>query len=159
MNSDPKKPIHLTELGKEQVQEAAEKLKDKKIEIIFTSEFPRAQETARIVNKYHKVKVKIDKRLNEIISGFEGKISKEWKNFLSSDTLNKKKQGAESINDVVNRIYNFLEDIKNRPEKEIVIATHGIPLRAIMSFFGEINIEKDPTKPPQNASIHKFELK
>jgi len=158
MNDDPTKSIHLTELGKQQVQKASDELKDKKIEVIFASEFPRAQETAKIINKYHNVEIKIDKRLNDIISGFEGKNSREWADFISSDGLNKKKEGAESVKEVVNRVYQFLNDLKKRPEKEAVIISHGVTTEAIRTYFGDTNIEENPTKAAPNAKVFEFEL-
>lgn len=41
-NSDPKKRVYLTKLGKRQIEDVARKLKNKNIKIIFVSELPRA---------------------------------------------------------------------------------------------------------------------
>ena len=41
----------LTKKGEKQAEKAAEILKNKKIEVIFTSEFFRTNETADIINK------------------------------------------------------------------------------------------------------------
>ena len=121
MNEDSKKQYPLTNLGKEQAQEASEKLKDKKIDLIISSEFPRAIETAKIINANHNTKIEISKGINEINSGFEGKNSKEWIDHISSDPLNEKKDGAESIKECIDRIYRFIESLKNRSEKEVVL--------------------------------------
>jgi len=43
----------LTEVGREQARETAEKLKGKKIDVVVTSGLVRAKDTAEIINRYH----------------------------------------------------------------------------------------------------------
>lgn len=158
MNEDPKKQYSLTDLGKEQAQEASEKLKDKKIDLIISSEFPRAIETAKIINANHNTKIEISKELNEINSGFEGKNPKEWLDHISSDPLNGKKPGFESIKECIDRICRLIESLKNRSEKEIVIVSHGTPTEAIRHYFKDVNMEKHPLRAPKTAEIFEFNL-
>ncbi|MBU1987926.1 MAG: histidine phosphatase family protein, partial [Nanoarchaeota archaeon] len=46
INFDPSVPVHLTENGKKQAEEAAGELKHIRFDAICSSEFPRARETA-----------------------------------------------------------------------------------------------------------------
>jgi phosphohistidine phosphatase SixA len=49
---DTKRPSHLTEKGKEEVQKSATKIKSKKIDVDFVSPLIRTQETSKIVKEY-----------------------------------------------------------------------------------------------------------
>lgn len=158
MSEDPSKPINLTEKGKKQASETSEKLKDKKIEKIFVSELPRAKQTADIINKHHHVKVIVDDKLNDIAPGFEGQKIEEWKEFISSNPFNTKKEGSESINDVIDRMRNFIDSLKNRSEKEIVIISHGTPIQVIRYHLGTLKRDKLPTSCPKNAEIIELDL-
>ena len=72
-NDDPKKRVYLTALGKKQAENARERLKNENIEVIYISELPRTKQTAHIINKSHKVPIKVDARINERKTGFEGR--------------------------------------------------------------------------------------
>ena len=69
VSSNPKNTYHLTEKGKGQVARStkafAKQLKGKKIDVIFSSDYARAQETAEIAAKTlgYEAKIIIDKRL------------------------------------------------------------------------------------------------
>lgn len=59
----------LNSKGIEQSEETAEKLKDEKIDIIYSSPLIRARLTADIINKFHDVEVIEDDRLLEQNAG------------------------------------------------------------------------------------------
>ena len=62
-------PVPLTVVGREQAQQLAEKLKDKKIKLIISSDLLRAQQTGEIVAKTLKTPIVFDKRLREVNYG------------------------------------------------------------------------------------------
>jgi len=158
MNDDPTKPIHLTEEGKQQIQEAAEKLKPINFELIFASEFPRTQETAKIINKYHNVEIKIDKRLNDVMSGFEGKPTLEWEEAMKEDRAHTKANGGESFQDVKTRMISFIEDIKKLDNKIILVVSHGNSISAIRGYLKNMSDEETLSIPVHTAEILKLEL-
>ncbi len=71
-NQDSSVKVSITEKGRKQALEIARKLKDRKFDIIFVSEFLRTQETVKVVIAGRDVEIKIDKRINEDHKGFEG---------------------------------------------------------------------------------------
>ena len=91
-DDDPLKKTVLTAKGEVQAQKVAEILKNKKFDIIFTSEFFRTNETAYIINQYHNVKIKVDKRLDDRKTGFTGEPERTFLKFLidSGDFWNAK---------------------------------------------------------------------
>ncbi len=58
----------LTKKGKEQAKKLAERLKEEKIEVIYSSDLKRAKETAEEINKFHNLKIKFDKRLRDLMN-------------------------------------------------------------------------------------------
>ena len=125
-------PILLTEKGKKQVRTAAEKLKSKKIDLIYSSDITRARQTAGIVAQELKVKVIFDKRLREINLGiFCGKKTKEYYNYFSSlkQRFRKSPSQGENLRDCQKRMFDFVKEIDKRyKDKGILIISHGDPL-------------------------------
>lgn len=97
VNDSLRRKINLTKLGKKQSEYAAKKLKNIKLQAIFSSQFPRSLQTAKIIDKYHNSKIIKDKRLNEWASGFDGKSYDELNNYLKTDTFLLKHKKGESI--------------------------------------------------------------
>ncbi len=145
ISSDPKKSHHLTEKGRQQVIETAEKLKGKKIDLIYVSPFLRTQETAQIIaDKIGLTKDKIitDDRLHEIYCGeLEGKLDVEYQKFFGSrlEKFTKTPVGGENHMDVKRRMAECLYDINAKNlGKNILIVTHNTP--AWLMFAGAFGL-------------------
>lgn len=134
ISSDPKKEHHLTEKGKAQVKETAEKLKSKKIDLIYVSPFIRTQETAKIISTALNIdsdKVITDDRLHEVYTGeLDGKSDAEYQKFFESrmEKFDKTPKGGENYMQVKDRMTEFLYDINSKNKgKNILIVTHNTP--------------------------------
>ena len=134
MNSNPKDIFHLTEKGRKQVAESAEKIKREKIDLIIASPFPRTQETVDIVSSvigYDRSKVITDNRLKEINGGkFDKKSIHDYHRYFSSreECFLKAPPGGESYKDIKKRVGEFLYEIdKNFQDKTILIVAHDLP--------------------------------
>lgn len=119
----------LSALGKKGVEEASEKIKDEKFDLIFSSPLMRTMQTANIVNRYHNVKIIKDDRLIEDNKGiFTGRrkdslTDKDYDLFKNHF----KECGMESEEEVYDRTYDFLQFIKkNYSDKNLLIVTHAI---------------------------------
>ncbi|MFA6790518.1 MAG: class I tRNA ligase family protein, partial [Parcubacteria group bacterium] len=117
LNSDIKNNhYHLTEKGKVQIMKIAKELRDKKIDMIFSSPFLRTKETAEIISERLGVEISFDERLKEFgIGNFEGK---KMDDFLSTfpdwpeEGDNKRKNfGIESESDARKRFEDFIDEI------------------------------------------------
>lgn len=125
--------FHLTEKGKAQVSESAEKIKEEKINLIITSPFLRCVETAEIVRNALGLEasdVLKDERLVEFKKGpgFEGKSwDKYWNLFENTrERFEKSPDGGENLLDLNKRAGQFLYDIEKKySNKNILIVTHA----------------------------------
>ncbi|MEI6580724.1 MAG: class I tRNA ligase family protein [bacterium] len=124
---------HLTEDGKKQVLNSLNEIKDKKIDLIISSDFMRTKETAEIVMNGLKLSAEsliFDKRIRELCAGiFNGKIWNDYPHFLKAAP-----EGSESFTEVKKRVAEFLYDIENKyKDKNILIVTHDSPAKLMFS--------------------------
>jgi len=125
-------PSPLTKKGKGQIKIAAKKLKNKKINLIFSSDLLRTRQTAGIVGKELKIKPRYDKRLREYNVGiFNGKAIEEFRKFLPIGMKRFKIEPpkGETYFDIKERMCDFLKEIDERySDKNILIISHQLPL-------------------------------
>jgi len=126
-------PIKLTKEGQKQIKVAAKKLKKEKIDMIFSSDFFRTRQTAKIVAEELSKRIHFDKRLRDVNLGiYRGGPKKDfYRDFPihSKNRFNKKPPKGESWLDCQKRMLNFLKDIDKRFKgKTILVISHGDPL-------------------------------
>jgi broad specificity phosphatase PhoE len=162
LNNDPKNKnvSPLTEKGVKQAEKAAEKLKDKKFDIIFCSGFIRARQTAEIVNRFHKNKIIIDKRINEVHVGFEDKKNEEFVKALenSKDKFAFKLKGKESWNDLKKRVQKFLDWLKDQKYESVLIVSHQWVIGAANQLIKNLSDEEAQKELTDTAEFIELEL-
>lgn len=125
----------LTSKGESDIRKAAQELKSKDIDFIFSSDLLRTKQTAEIVSKETGVEVKYDKRLREYSVGeLNGKPLTEWRKvFKEGDSKFKvAPPGGETYQDVKERVADFLCEIEEKfSGKNILIISHQNPLTLI----------------------------
>lgn len=127
---------HLTEKGKEQVENACKDLKKKDIDLIIASPFVRTKETADIVKEklgLSDEQLIFDDRLGEInLPSFNGKKWQDYKEKFDIENHGYFKdmpEGGETYYDVKKRAGDFLYEIdKKYKDKNILIVSHGLVL-------------------------------
>ncbi len=138
---------HLTEKGQKQVKELANKLSDKDIQMIFSSPYIRARETAHILKEILGCDVKIVDDIRERNSyGFLSGTSKDVAKIEHPEIYKKLKdyhftiEGGERYDYFTNRIQDAFSRIVASDYKRIAIITHGGPIRCLFREilkFGE----------------------
>lgn len=139
-NDSPLIDVHLTENGIEQGKILGSNLANVPIDLIITSEFPRTKETARLVNEHHNAPTIEDKRINDVVTGFEGKPVEDFRKARSAAN-NKwtiRLNGGESFEDEKARVASFLNDLRTRPEATILIVTHQAMSRIIYAIIHNV---------------------
>ena len=155
--------IELNQTGIEQAKIAKEELANEKIDLIICSPLKRAKQTAEIINEERNIPLVTDDRIAERDFGeFEGKYKEE---FSFEDFWSYKKaenyERAETIKEFFNRIYGFLDDIKEKyKDKRVLIVAHGgvsIPVRCY--FEGIPNVENLTGLGLKNCEVRKYTFK
>jgi alpha-ribazole phosphatase len=142
--------IPLNEEGKKQAKKLSERLKDEKIDIVYSSDLQRAFETAKLIAKPHLLDVNTVKEMRELSLGiWEGftleEIQQKWPREYAQWRENPhyvRPPGGETICELCNRVAVFLRKIAhNNKEKNVAIVTHAGPIRALLSVI--LGLEKE----------------
>jgi len=152
-NDNPAKNVYLTPRGIEQAKVVADKLKYKKFEIIFVSELNRTMETAAIINQCHNAPIRVDQRINDRKTGFDGKPVKEFYKAMEKDIFNTKINDGESFQEEKERLHSFINDLKKLSHDSVLIVTHGEPLKIIHGYFENLTDSQMYEKRFDNAEI------
>ncbi len=149
----------LTTTGKNQAMILAEKLKDKKLDLLVTSDLKRAIQTMQIaicLNEQAKhLEITKDSRLKERSYGdlqgtsklelslSNSKLAQEYRRSYKGTPPN-----GESLETVVKRVYEFIEEIlpKMREFKmNVAISCHGNSMRGFRRYFEKLTDEQTAT--------------
>lgn len=126
--------VSLTEVGRDQIKKSANELKNKKIDLIYTSPFLRTRQSAEIIADELGIphaNIIEDERLVDLNVGiFEGKTWAEYFDFFKDkNRFTDPVPGGETVSDVKKRTGEFLYDIEDSvKDKNILIVAHGITL-------------------------------
>lgn len=127
--------IELNQTGIEQAKATGEKLKEQNIDIIISSPLKRATKTAQLIAGTRDIPIIYDKRIVERCFGeFEGKTREEFDfEEIWNYKLNKQYEQAESVGEIFDRVYQFLDALKEEyQDKTVLLVTHGgiiVPVR------------------------------
>ncbi len=127
----PENQHHLTDQGKTEAKQAAEKLKNQKIDLVFVSPLLRTKETAEIVAAELGLtadQVVVDERLREVQTGeFNLRPINEYRDYFQNtlEKFTKPAPGGENLLEMKNRLMDFLAETDQKyQDKNILIITH-----------------------------------
>lgn len=153
----------LSKVGIEQAEKSAIKLKQANVDMIFCSPLCRTVQTANIFNKVCNVKIIKDERLIEIEQGiFTGK---KYSTLTEQEKIRKnlrlQEDGVESNSQVLERVKDFIEFLKNKYyNKTVLIVTHNVVASLIECYIN--NGDKIDTSARMNnfgnAEIKEFDF-
>lgn len=134
----------LNKNGIKQSEKLALRLKNVKIDAIFSSDLKRAKETAQIINKYHNTKIKFSKNLRERNFGiFQGKPKESLLKAASRsgvDFHNYTPKNGESCLEVQKRAISFLNKvIKKYPKCTVLFSAHGAVIMELLFYFTKLH--------------------
>ena len=137
----------LTKKGIEQAKKLAERLKDEKIDVIFSSDLQRVVDTTKEIAKYHNVPIHYTSELREISFGiFEGKHRADYLKYLEKTKLSEldfKPEGGEDNFELRDRVKGFLDKLfigyKN---KTVLISSHGRTNKVLLGLLLNRDLEE-----------------
>lgn len=150
----------LTETGIEQAKELRNKIKDLNFDIIICSPAIRARHTANIINA-NKYKIIFDNRIKERSPGdlggkdIEVTNREEYWNYYTTIQYGT----AENIVEFFERIFGFLDDLKSKNYKNVLIVAHSGVSKAFSAYFEGIGDGKFLNRGLKNCEIKEYEFK
>lgn len=150
----------LSEKGKQQAAELAEKMKDIDIDLIFTSPLSRAKETAQTIADVKGMSLIVDDRLIETDFGdFEGRPRNLEAYQAAKRDHFKRYPNGESYFDIAYRVYDFLFMLKREySDKKVLVVAHGGICRIICNYFYDMENEEFVRHAFPNCGLEEFEL-
>lgn len=141
----------LTDRGIDQAYDAADRLKNKDVDIVVSSPLRRAKQTGSIVAKVIKAPLQYDERFTEVNVGIaEGmhytqaveKFGELYRKWRSADPQyeNIHFEDGESKKQVRQRVFSALEQYAQSKYNNIAVSGHGITL---VETLHALNIEKE----------------
>ena len=147
INDDPARPVSLTERGRAQAESTSNELRAMRFTHAYASEFPRAQQTAKILLRHHACPLQIDARINERKTGMDGLPVKTFHDMVYPDPLRIKPEQGESFLEQMERLRSFIDEIAMRHTEGIVLAvSHENPILAALSLLAD-----DPAQVARNS--------
>ena len=119
----------LTKKGERQARYLAKRIKNMKINEIYSSNLKRAKLTAEFISRATKIKIKIENSLDE----------------FESETIKKpKRKWNEKEKEHYKRLISFLKNLTKNPneKRRVVIVAHGVTNRIILSYFLKLNLRR-----------------
>ncbi|MBI4086265.1 MAG: class I tRNA ligase family protein [Candidatus Liptonbacteria bacterium] len=138
--------VPLNGEGRQQAKKAAETLKHRGIDLIISSDLGRCRETAEIIREATGAEVIFDKNLRERHLGITQGMARDDRNAMYGDILythEGKPPGGESFKELEERVWeSFKHHKKSHHHKNILIVTHGGPIRTIIKNIKKWTIEE-----------------
>lgn len=147
--------IPLNENGEHLAKITGDGMKDISFDLIFSSPLKRAYRTAELIRGERKIPIIKEERIREICFGdYEGLVSRsegynipdpDFRFFFTKTEEYKTPPNGESVESLLTRTGDFLEELKNRKdlqEKTILISSHGAAVRALLSNIEHCGIDR-----------------
>lgn len=149
----------LTELGIQQAEELKDKIKNLHFDIVISSPLLRATHTEYILTNYDS-SIITDERLRErncgTLSGQPLEVTnrEEYWNYNSNIQYGIN----ENIQDFFKRVYAFLDELKTKDYKSVLIVAHSGVSKAFSGYFEGIQDGKFLNRGLKNCEIKEYEL-
>lgn len=148
----------LTEYGISQAVELSKKIKNKHFDIIISSPLIRAKHTAEIIANNREIFYddRIKERSCGSLSGQPLEVTnrEEYWNYYTSIQYGT----SENIQEFFKRVYNFLDELKTKDYKSVLIVAHSGVSKAFNGYFNGIQDGKFLNRGLKNCEIKEYEL-
>ena len=152
--------VNLSPEGLRQMMSVADRLKDKPIKAVYSSDLQRTVKGAKIIAERHSIKPIAIKELRELNYGiWEGKRLEDIRNLYPDDVLdrynnieNHRIQGGETLLEMKERVLSSINTIIDRHKRDnVVIVSHGGVNRIVLLWSLNMAV-KDFYRIQQNYS-------
>jgi broad specificity phosphatase PhoE len=107
--------------------------------VIYCSEFPRARQTAGILNEMLQAPLITDPRINETGAfAFEGQPVHWWHGAQVPDRMTAIVEGCEPFAEMRRRLADFLESLRTAPQQHIAVVSHEEPIQVMVGILQKV---------------------
>jgi broad specificity phosphatase PhoE len=159
VNGEPARDRGLSLLGIEEARKLHGQIAGVSIDICVVSEFPRAQQTARLALEGRDgIPFEVDPDLNDVrIGELEGRTLDEYRSWKRAHGHSDPFPGGESLDDAAHRYAAAYDRLLQRDEDTILCVCHEIPVRyAINAADGSADLDW-PVHAIANATPYVFD--
>jgi broad specificity phosphatase PhoE len=159
VNGDPALDRGLSALGMDEGRKLAGQVAGIAIDLCVVSEFPRAQQTARLaLEGRDAIPWHVDGDLNDIrIGELDGRTLADYRTWKRAHTRKDAFPGGESLDDSARRYADAYERLLERDEGVILCVCHEIPVRyAVNAAAGSGQLD-GPLHDVANATPYAFD--
>lgn len=155
-------PGKLSDKGVLQAKKLGLRLKNEKIDAIYSSDLFRAVETCNEISVFHNdIPINFTEELREVDMGVnQGKTNEEldWKRDFKTNYI--APEGGESTEELYDRAERFLQYLLDKYEdKTVLVVTHGGTIKAFLSvLFGISKAKVFSVDYQQNTGLSFFEI-
>ena len=138
-NGDPARSVPLTATGVAQARALRAALAAEPLDLCVTSEFERVRETAELALAERDVPRLVLADLNDVRFGsFEGEPLSDYRRWAGANgPTTAAPGGGESRAGTVERYVRAYRTILARPERTVLVVTHGLPIRYVLNALEE----------------------
>lgn len=157
----------LTEEGQAQARAAGERLASEPIAAVYSSDLPRARQTAEAIARHHGLQPITSTAFRERYAGeYEGRTLDEivrqnpgvWEE-RNADYWEWTPPGGETFRQVLARCLAGIEDIHTRhPDDTVVLVSHMSALRVVITRLARMTIEETYQHPFPSTGVSIFRL-
>jgi len=130
VNADPGRDPGLSPAGEEEARQLGRQIAAFEIELVATSQFPRAQQTAGLALATRNVPHVIVSDLDDVkIGELEGKTIADYRAWKHGRSRTEPFPGGESLDAAATRYAGAYRSLLDRPESTVLVICHEIPVR------------------------------
>jgi 2,3-bisphosphoglycerate-dependent phosphoglycerate mutase len=130
VNADPARDRGLSPRGEDEARELGRQIAALEIELVVTSRFPRAEQTAAIALASRDVPHVVVSDLDDVrVGDLEGRTIPEYRAWKRGRPRNEPFPGGESLDAAAARYAAAYRSLLDRPEQSLLVVCHEIPVR------------------------------
>ncbi len=158
VNADPARDPGLSERGEEQARDLGRQIAAVELDLVVTSRFPRAQETARLALAGRHVQSLVDAALDDVqIGELEGLTIDDYRAWKRDRSRSEPFPGGETLDAAAARFAGAFSARLTQPERAVLIVCHEIPVRyALNAALGSESLDA-PLHDVRNATPYVFD--
>jgi probable phosphoglycerate mutase len=152
----------LSQTGRQEADTTGKFLSGFPLAAVYSSPLLRARQTAQIIGSYHPhLKVRIDKLLLEVKTGYQGRLQADLGDYNFYEPPFSPED--EMLDDVLARVLAFFRKaLKTHPGKHLLAVSHGDPVVVTHAYYVGLPIRlasmRRPNLYPQHASVTRYDF-